>query len=112
MSTLHRIPARASSNNARSRSPGRGARLQYSLQSAIERDQRKVHRQLRASIDLFEQLEVANDKTRLGRDRQVQSRQLREHFEHRARESIFSLGRLIRIGRGADCDCVGANRGA
>src|SRR4029077_9722375 len=104
--------AREFEQRAQTESRPRRARLQDSLQPAIERYQRKVHRQLRAPIDFFEQLEVANDKARLGRDREVQSRELREHFEHRARESIFSLGRLIRIGRGANRDRVSANRGA
>src|SRR5579862_7458286 len=86
--------ARQLVQRAQSEARSRRTRLEDSLQLAIERYQREVHRQLRASIYFSQQLEVAYDQARLGCDRQVQSLELRENFLHRSRQAVLPLSRL------------------
>ena len=90
----------------------RRARLQHSRQPRIKRDAGKVDRDLRALIDAREDVDVAGDQGGLGGYRKMQARELREYLEHRTRQPVLPLGRLVRIGRGSDGDGIVADRRA
>ena len=58
------------------------------------------------SGDLGQQLRVAGHQVGLGGDAEVEPALAGENFQHPARDPEAALGRLVRIGGGADPDGV------
>ena len=60
---------------------------------------------------LLEHVDVAHDQ-RAARDHRERRRRAPEHLEARARQPVAALGRLVRVGRGADRDLLAPPRRA
>ena len=82
----------------------RGACLDAANQRGVQRHERDMDFQIVAALDLDEHVDVARDERALGDDADRQSFTLRQSLEHGPRDPKAPLGRLVRIGGGADHD--------
>src|SRR5262249_12269811 len=90
----------------------RRARLDQPQEIRVERDHREVHAEIRRPSDPGQEIAVARDGRRLGRDPDTQAGNTGRRLEHAARDREPSLRGLIGIGGGADRDLLGAVAGA
>ena len=112
MPTDARTPASTRRESARSR--WRGGAVPGSVRrhtSRVERRHRERHRHVGALRRLDEHVDVAHDQ-RAARDQRERVRGLGEHLEAGARQAVAALGRLVRVGRGADRDRLARPRAA
>ena len=104
MPTRASIPASTSSlMRAQPLARVRGRRLALAPDVVVERRDRERDRDVRAARRLLEHVDVADDH-RPARDDRERVRRGREDLEARARQPVAALGRLVRVGRGADDD--------
>ena len=78
----------------------RSTRLQYSLQTGVERGHRDVYCRRIASGKFAEEIDIARNEMILGDDRDRIAK-FGKHFEAVARNAQLSLNGLIRVGHAA-----------
>ena len=112
MPTLALIPASTSAESARSRCRGGavpGSVVRHTSGSSVGTE--NVTRDLGPPRRLLQDVDVAHDQ-RPARDQAERRPRPSEHLDARAREPVAALGRLVRVGRGADRDLLAAPRRA
>jgi hypothetical protein len=84
----------------------RCARLHQPGQRFVERGDGQVHANLVFSRDSGHEIGVARHQIGLGCDAEIEPALAGEHFQHLAGDLKAALGRLVRIGGGANPDRV------
>ena len=78
--------------------------LEEAREARAQRCNSDVHIKARTPRDFLQHLDIAGNQIRFGDDGNTEAIMTCEFFEAGARDAVFALGGLIRIGRGANAD--------